>query len=107
MGTRLSKFPVLTLLFCLTLCYVHKREVEGRTHLHQYWSIKKFNDFIALSGCDTVPVMFNIGKVKCINVAKKNLFQHLGKVLNDESKRDEEGKHFTVKCYGLDQFFRK
>ena len=56
----------------------------------------------ALSGCDTVPVMFNIGKVKCINVAKKHPFQHLGKIESEIENVLEEGKRFVVQCYGLD-----
>lgn len=56
----------------------------------------------ALSGCDTVPVMYNIGKVKCINVAKKHPFQHLGKIQSEIDDVLEEGKHFVAQCYGLD-----
>ena len=52
-----------------------------------------------LSGCDTVPMMFNIGKAKAISAIKTVPLKNLG---NQNSQEDEilaEAKAFVRKCY--------
>ena len=65
--------------------------------------VKSLIPLHAISGCDTVPSMFNIGKVKCINVAKKYPLQHIGKVDANIEDVLNEGKRFVAKCYGLEE----
>eukprot|EP00111_Clytia_hemisphaerica_P014977 TCONS_00044090-protein len=54
----------------------------------------------ALSGCDTVPMLFNIGKSKAINAAKNVPLLHIGDINSPIKLVVKEGKQFVAKCYG-------
>ena len=54
----------------------------------------------ALSGCDTVPMLFNVGKAKAINAVKKVSLMHIGDVNSPIDLVIKEGKQFVAKCYG-------
>ena len=54
----------------------------------------------AISGCDTVPMMFGIGKVKSLKVVKKVPLVHIGEVNAELEEVINEGKRFVAKCYG-------
>ena len=66
-------------------------------------TVKKHPDLVkqliaihAVSGCDTVPSMFGIGKVKCLNVAKRHPFECIGKPEADLESILREGKTFVL-----------
>lgn len=46
----------------------------------------------APTGCDTVPMMFGIGKAKVINILKKLSLEYLGKIDAEEDDYMNEGK---------------
>ena len=54
----------------------------------------------AISGCDTVPVMFGIRKVKSLKVAEKVPLVHIGEVNAELEEVTDKGKRFVMKCYG-------
>ena len=53
----------------------------------------------ALSGCDSVPMMFGIGKVKVLGILKDHPLQHLGRAHANEDVM-QEAKEFVAACYG-------
>lgn len=53
-----------------------------------------------LSGCDSVPTMFGIGKAKALEVAKVHSLQHLGNVDANIDDVFLESKRFIARCYG-------
>ena len=53
----------------------------------------------AISGCDTVPIMFGIGKVKSLKVVEKVPLVHIGEVNAELEEVIDEGKRFVAKCY--------
>ena len=55
----------------------------------------------ALSGCDTVPSLFGIGKAKVIATVKTNPLIHIGKMQSSEEMYMPEGETFIAKCYGI------
>ena len=55
----------------------------------------------ALTGCDTVPMMFGIGKPKLINIVNKFPLEYLGNKDAEEDDCMNEGKLFVAKCYGM------
>jgi len=57
----------------------------------------------AISGCDTVPQMFGIGKSKSIKAVERVLFNYLGEQNADMHDVIEEGKKFAAKCFGLSE----
>ena len=57
----------------------------------------------AISGCDTVPQMFGMGKSKSIKAAEKVPLNYLGKQNADMQDIIEEGKKFVAKCFGLSE----
>jgi hypothetical protein len=69
-------------------------------------TVEKHKDLIpslialhAISGCDTVPMMFGIGKVKALSAVKKFPLLLLGK---EDANIDEvlkEAKQFVAQCY--------
>ena len=70
-------------------------------------TVEKHSDIVpsltavhAISGCDTVPGMFNIGKKKALSVLKKMHLNLFGRI---ESETDvlQEGKLFVSKLYGM------
>ena len=54
----------------------------------------------AISVCDTVPMMFGIGKVKSLKVVEKVPLVHIGQVNAELQEVIDEGKRFVAKCYG-------
>ena len=54
----------------------------------------------AISGYDTVPMMFGIGKVKSLKVVEKVPLVHIGEVNAELEELIDEGKRFVAKCYG-------
>ena len=55
----------------------------------------------ALTGCDTVPMMFGVGKTKLLNILKKFPLKCLGNKDAEEDDYMNEGKLFVAKCYGM------
>lgn len=54
----------------------------------------------ALSGCDTVPMLFGIGKAKALKAVEKVPLQHIGDTNSTIDLVIQEGKRFVTKCYG-------
>ena len=54
----------------------------------------------AISGCDTVPMMFGIGKVKSLKVVEKVPLVHIGEVNAELEEVIDQEKRFLAKCYG-------
>ena len=54
----------------------------------------------AISGCDTVRMMFGIGKVKSLKVVEKVPLVHIGEVNAELEEVIDEEKRFLAKCYG-------
>ena len=54
----------------------------------------------AISGCDTVPMLFGIGKIKALNTLATNSLNLMGK--RDAGINDVmlESKKFVAACYG-------
>ena len=53
-----------------------------------------------LTGCDSVPSMYGIGKSKGIQAAKKIKLINIGKEQADIDNDIDEGKGFVAACYG-------
>ena len=53
----------------------------------------------AISGCDSVPMLYGIGKGKALNTVKNTPLIHLGDSSASLSDVIEEGKRFIAKCY--------
>ena len=54
----------------------------------------------AISGCDYIPMMFGIGKIKAMKTAHKVPLLQIG---DSDAQLDDvikEGKHFVAECYG-------
>ncbi|MEM7297990.1 MAG: hypothetical protein AAF391_06960, partial [Bacteroidota bacterium] len=101
------------------LCSMHKSQgwnaevfVQDFHSEKNYISIKKTvekrNEIIpsiiglhALTGCDTVPMMFGVGKAKGLNVVKKFPLELLGEENADEIQIINESKKFVADCYGM------
>ena len=54
----------------------------------------------ALTGCDTVPKMFDIEKVPALNVLGKNPLNHLGDLDALSEVIAEQANTFVARCYG-------
>ena len=54
----------------------------------------------AIPGCDTVPMMFGIGKIKSLKVVEKVPLVHIGEVNAELEEVIDEEKRFLAKCYG-------
>lgn len=54
----------------------------------------------AISGCDYVPMMFGIGKLKALKAAYKMHLKHIGDIAADLDEVIKEGKQFVAECYG-------
>ena len=74
-------------------------------------NVEKYNDVIPslitahlLSGCDTAPTLFGIGKGKVLNVVKTHPLHFLGKESSDVNDFMQEGKQFIVWLYGMKEF---
>ena len=57
-------------------------------------------EMYALTGCDTVPKMFDIGKVSALNVLQKNPLNDLGNLDALPAVTAEETNTFVARCYG-------
>ena len=66
----------------------HKQLIPGLLSAH------------AQTGCDTVPMMYSIGKKKAINVAKKSSLFYLGQKHATEEQYQSQLKQFVAECYG-------
>ena len=55
----------------------------------------------ALTGCDTVPMMFGIGKAKALAVLKGHPLKHIGNTESDIEDVKKEGRSFIAHCYGV------
>ena len=55
----------------------------------------------ALTGCDTVPMLYGIGKAKALAVLKKHPLKFLGDSTADIEDVKMEGKSFIARCYGM------
>ena len=71
------------------------KSVEARQDI-----IKSLVGLHAISGCDTVPSMFGIGKVKSIAAVEKVPLKHLGEIKASIDDVIHEGKKFAAKCFG-------
>ena len=58
----------------------------------------------ALTGCNTVPKMFGIGKVSALNVLRKNPLNRLGNLDALPEVIVEEGNTFVGRCFWCQQF---
>ena len=72
-----------------------KKSVNAKQHIMQ--SLVALH---AISGCDTVSMMFGIGKVKSLKVVEKVPLVHIGEVNAELEEVIDEGKRFVAKCYG-------
>ena len=80
---------------------------EGKSIISINDSVKTHNQLIpdslsvhALTGCDSVPMMYGIGKKKAINVAKKSSLSYLGQLTANEEQYLQQSKQFIANCYG-------
>ena len=55
----------------------------------------------ALTGCDSVPSMFNIGKVKVISILTEMELKYVGRKDANMDDVIQEGKSFVARCYGI------
>ena len=82
--------------------------IEGKSLISIRKTVEKHKDLIpslltvhTLTGCDTVPKMFGIGKGKALNVMKKCTLQCLGDKDTSYTNFMEESKKFVTYCYGM------
>ena len=73
--------------------------IKETTKRHSYTS-SMLIPVHALSGCDSVPMMFGIGKVKVLGILKDHPLQHLGRADANEEDVMQEAKEFVAACYG-------
>ena len=71
-----------------------KRSVNAKQHI-----MPSLVALHAISGYDTVPMMFGIGKVKSLKVVEKVPLVHIGEVNAELEEVIDEGKRFVAKCY--------
>ena len=69
-------------------------------------SDKKYIDIIpqimsmhAMTGCNSVPMMYGVGKKKALRIIKKSPLLHLGDQTADEDDFTNECKNFVTACY--------
>ena len=55
----------------------------------------------AVSGCDSVPMMFGIGKSRALDVTKNFPLKYLGCQHSTIEQILEEGRKYVSKCYGM------
>ena len=111
-------------VFCISLlCHVYKvMNMDADVLLEDFHtdkniisirkSVEKNDSLIssllsahALTGCDTVPMMFGVGKGKMIKVLQRFPLTYLGNVDATEHDYINEGKLFVAKCYGMTNLF--
>ena len=73
-------------------------------------TVRKHKDIVdslialhALSGCDSVPMMFGIGKGKALSALKKQKLSLLGQDVASIDDVILESKLFVARCYGLNE----
>ena len=72
-----------------------KKSVNAKQHI-----MSSLVALHAISGCDTVPMMFVIGNVKSLKVVEKVPLVHIGEVNAELEEVIDESKRFVAKCYG-------
>ena len=55
----------------------------------------------ALTGCDTVPMLYGIGKAKALAVLKKHPLNYVGDASAGIEDVKVEGTSFIAQCYGM------
>ena len=55
----------------------------------------------ALTGCDSVPMLYGIGKNKGLQIIKSMELKHLGNIDSMMGDVLEEGRQFIAKCYNM------
>ena len=79
---------------------------EGKNVISIKDSVKKHIDIIpqimsmhAMTGCDSVPMMYGVGKKKALSIIKKSPLLHLGDQTANEDDFINECKNFVAACY--------
>ena len=79
---------------------------EGKNVISIKYSVKKHIDIIpqimsmyAMTGCDSVPVMYGVGKEKSLSIIKKSPLQHLDDQTANLDDFINECKNFVAACY--------
>ena len=72
-----------------------KKSVNVKQHI-----MPSLVDLHAVSGCDTVPMMLGVGKVKSLKVVKEVPLVHIGEANTELEEVVGKGKRFVAKCYG-------
>ena len=54
----------------------------------------------AITGCDTVPASYSIGKPSAITAASKHSFVKIGRIQSTIPEIEEQAKNFMVTCSG-------
>ena len=80
---------------------------EGKNIISIKYTVRKHEPLIpdllsvhALSGCDTVPMYFGIGKKKALKVAGTMKLSSLGKTDVTKDQYLSESRKFVAACYG-------
>jgi len=118
-GTPIKVICDDTDVFILLTAYVHKYSIESIVNMESFSSsrstisinetAKKHADMAssiipahALSGCDSVPKMYGIGKKKVFKVLQHwNQLEKLGDVNATKESVLEESTKFVAACYGI------
>ena len=53
----------------------------------------------AMTGCDSVPMMYGVGKKKALSIIRKSPLLHLGEETANEDEYMDECKNFDAACY--------
>ena len=79
---------------------------EGKNVISIKDSVKKHIDINpqimsmhAMTGCDSVPMMYGVGKKKALSIIKKSPLLHLGDQMANEDDFINECKNFVAVCY--------
>ena len=79
---------------------------EGKNVISINDSVKKHIDIIhqimsmhAMTGCDSAPIMYGVGKKKALSIIKKSPLLHLGDQTVNEDDFLNECKNFVAACY--------
>ena len=79
---------------------------EGKNVISINDSVKKHIDIIhqimsmhAMTGCDSAPMMYGVGKKNALSIIKKSPLLHLGDQTVNEDDFLNECKNFVAACY--------
>ena len=72
----------------------------SRTVEKHHQIVPNLISFHALTGCDSVPMMFGIGKGKALSAFKQTSLTKLGDLLANFEDVTLECKKFVAKCFG-------